>query len=71
MNHGIVPFVPVTAVPLATHQDKCSFSSLNRPGYRISQPTEGCDSKKPDANYLKWLWLGLYLQELVIISQFT
>lgn len=71
MNHGLVPFVPVTAVLLPAHQDKCSFSRLNRPGYRISQSTEGCDGKKLGANYLKWLCLGLYLQELAVVSQFT
>lgn len=36
---GIVPSAPVTTVPLQAHQDNSSFSSLNRPGDRQSQPT--------------------------------
>lgn len=45
---GIVPSAPVTAVPLQAHQDNSSFSSLNRPGDRLSQPTaksEGATAK--------------------------
>lgn len=58
MNRGIVPSVPVTAVPLQALQDNCSFSSLNRPGYKISQPTEGCDSKNFDSKLFETVVAG-------------
>lgn len=67
MNHGIVPFVPVTAIPLPAHQDKCSFSSLV---IRYHSPLRVVMAKSL-VQTQKWLWLGLYLQELAMVSQFT
>lgn len=80
MNHGIVPFVPVTAVLLLAPQDKCSFSSLNRPGYRISQSSEGCDGDKAWCKLFEMAVAGtvpprtgsclsVYLRELNCCSQ--